>query len=443
MHCPRPEKFTDKGKNKMKKKYYAAVVGYGNRGQVYADYSLDCPDELGIAAVIDPNEFKLSEAAKRYELSKDQLFTSFEDFEKSDIKPDFVINATMDQDHYKTAMQVLRAGYHMLLEKPITANKDELLDISRLAKEKGLNVFICHVLRYTPFYRTIKELINNGEIGEIMSMEMNEHVGISHYLVSYDRGKWNSEGACGSSFLLAKCCHDLDLICWLNNSSSPDRIASFGHRRQFVPEKAPEGAAEYCHECKYEATCMYSATHEYIEKNTLPFLVWDKLNKPLDEITEEEKREFLKTDIYGKCGYKTGGDIVDRQNLIIDFENGSVANFMLTGGCTEAGRRIHIVGSEGEIEGRLEDNKFIIRRYQRGYASGKSEEIVLDPVNNAKFGGHNGGDFAIMHDLIAYLDGDRSSVSITSIDDSVNGHLCIYAADESRRTNNVVKIEKQ
>ncbi len=426
----------------MSKKYYAAVVGYGNRGQVYADYSLDCPERFGIAAVIDPNEFKLEEAKKRYGLSRDRLFKSFGEFKSSGITCDFVINATMDQQHYETSMEILHAGHDMLLEKPIVPEKQQLLDIQQLAKEKGLKVFVCHVLRYTPFYKTIKELINAGEIGEIMALDMYEHVGISHYLASYTRGKWNSEAACGSSFMLAKSCHDLDLMCWLNNATEPVRVSSFGSRRQFIPSKAPEGAADYCHECKHEPTCKYSATHEYIDHAIMPFLVWDRMNKPLDDITEEEKREFLKTDIYGSCAYKTGGDIVDRQNAIVDFANGSVASFNLIGGTTMAGRRIHIMGTDGEIEGKLEENKFVIRRYDRDYYSGKPEEITLAPVNNAKYGGHSGGDFAIMTDLINYYDGDRSSVSITSINDSVYSHLCVYGADESRRENKVVEIEK-
>ncbi len=424
----------------MNKKYFAAVVGYGNRGQVYADYCLDEPEQFGVAAVIDPNEFKLQEAQKRYGLTSDRLFTNFADFAKSGVACDFVINATMDQDHYKTAMEILSAGYHMLMEKPIVADRDQLLEIQKLAKDKGLWVFVCHVLRYTPFYKTVKELLKAGEIGDVTVVELYEHVGISHYLASYDRGKWNSEAACGSSFLLAKSCHDMDLLCWLNNASAPTHVSSFGSRRQFVPENAPADSADYCHECPHEHTCPFSATIEYAEHNIMPFLVWDRLNKPLDDITDEEKRAFLKTDIYGKCAYKTGGDIVDRQNAIVEFENGSIGTFNLIGGCSAPGRGLHIVGTRGEIEGKLESNRFTLKKYDPQIGSARVEEIVLEPVNNARYGGHSGGDYAIMHDLIAYLDGDRSSVSITSIDDSVNGHLCVYAADKSRREHQVVTV---
>ena len=215
------------------KKLKAVIVGYGNRGQVYADYSLDCPEQLEIIAIVDPNPFKLNEAKERYGLSDNALFTSLDAFLSEKIGCDLVINATMDQLHYETAMKILDAGYDMLIEKPIVNKTSELLDIQRKAEEKGSKVFVCHVLRYTPFYRKIKTLLNQGVIGDIMTMEMNEHVWVPHYLSSYGRGKWKSESECGSPILLAKCCHDMDLICWLNGKK-PAHIASFGHRSHFV-----------------------------------------------------------------------------------------------------------------------------------------------------------------------------------------------------------------
>lgn len=423
------------------KKLWAVVVGYGNRGQVYADYSLEEPAELGIAAIVDPNEFKLQEAKMRYGLSDESLFRSFEEFAASNIKCDFVINSTMDQQHYETAIKILNAGYHMLMEKPIVPEAGQLREIQRIANEKQLNVFVCHVLRYTPFYREIKEILNSGEIGKIMSIEMHEHVNLPHYLTSYVRGKWNSESKCGSGFLLAKSCHDLDLMCWLNNDSAPVEVVSMGNRSQFVPDKAPKGATEFCYQCPHEPTCDYSAILHYMKKGVMPFLVWDRLNKPLDEITEEEKMEFLKKDIYGKCAYTCGGDIVDRQNAIVTFENGSIANFNLVAGSVGPSRYLHIIGTKGEIEGELEDDTYIIRKHSKTQLFGQDESHRVHPINNAKYGGHNGGDYAIMHDLVRYMNGDRSSVSITSLEDSVYGHLCVFAAEQSRKTHSIVNIE--
>ncbi|MDD7165341.1 MAG: Gfo/Idh/MocA family oxidoreductase [Clostridia bacterium] len=428
------------------KKIKFAIVGFGNRGQIYGDYTLSDPDNSQVVAVVDTNPYKLKIAKEKYGLCEGQLFESLEAFLRAGSEADVVVNATMDQYHYETAIAILNGGYHMLMEKPIVAEREKLLEIERLAKEKSRLVFVCHVLRYTPFYRKIKQLVNDGEIGEIMSMEMNEHVWNPHFLTSYIRGKWSSEEECGSGFLLAKCCHDADLISWLNNAAKPVNVASFGSRSQFVPGRKPAEATEYCWNCPLERHCKYSAKILYYDYDTMPFLLWDRMNKPYDEITKEEKEAFLKENKYGKCAYDCGGDLVDRQNMIVNFDNGSIATFDLTGGATRPDRYIHIVGQNGEIEGKLSEDKFVLRKYvpenlsYREEVVDVSKEIVINvPL---QVGGHSGGDYAIMHDLIGYLNGDRSSLSITSIEDSVNGHLMVYAAEESRKTGKIITVRK-
>ena len=423
------------------KKIKIAIVGYGNRGQVYADYSLDEPNEVEVAAVIDPNEYKLKAAKERYGMSDDRLFTAYADFVAANVDVDIVINATMEQYHYETAMEILRSKHHMLIEKPIVANKKELMEIYNAAQENECMVFVCHVLRYSPFYKKIKSMIVEGKVGRISSMEMNEHVWVPHYMTSYVRGKWGKESECGSPMLLAKCCHDMDLIAWLN-SSKTEKVASFGHRSYFIPENKPEGATEYCHNCPHEADCIYSAIEMYYRNDVMPFLVWDSFNKPYDEITKEEKMEFLKTNIYGKCVFDCGGDIIDRQGLTVDFADGSVATFVLSCGAAKPGRYIHIVGTKGEIEGKLEDNQFVYRTYDRCHITCTEEVIDLskEVVNNAKYGGHSGGDYGLMYDLVRYLNGDKSSMSITLLKDSLASHLLVYGAEESRKTDKVVNI---
>ena len=423
------------------KKIKIAVVGYGNRGQVYADYSLDEPNEVEVVAIIDPNAFKLQVAKERYQLSDGQLFSCYADFLKANIDTDIVINATMDQVHYQTAMEILQSKRHMLIEKPIVEKKAQLLEIQRTAKENGCMVFVCHVLRYSPFYKTIKKMIADGKLGNIISMEMNEHVWIPHFLSSYGRGKWNSEAECGSPILLAKCCHDMDLICWLNGKPVK-RVFSFGHRSHFVKMNKPQDATEYCYNCPHNRTCKYNALDLNYYNDTMPFLVWDSFNKPYDQITPEEKMEFLKTDRYGKCAYDCGGDVMDRQNLLVDFEDESVASFTLSCGASRTDRYIHIVGTDGEVEGKVESNKFVYRTYRAEKVCYEEEVIDLSQqvVNNAKYGGHSGGDYGIMYDLVRYLNGDKSSMSITLLDDSVNSHLLVYGAEESRKTGKAIEI---
>ena len=245
------------------KKIKIAVVGYGNRGQVYADYSLDEPNEVEVVAVVDPNEYKLKVARERYCLSDDRTFTRYADFVKSGLDVDIVVNATMEQQHYDMAMEILASRHNMLIEKPIVSTAKEIEDIRALAEKNGCMVFVCHVLRYSPFYKTIKKMLAGGEIGKVVSMEMNEHVWVPHFLTSYGRGKWKSEKECGSPILLAKCCHDMDLICWLNGDTKPTLVSSFGHQALFNKANKPQGATEYCYNCPHEQKCRYSAIKHY------------------------------------------------------------------------------------------------------------------------------------------------------------------------------------
>lgn len=428
------------------KKLKATLVGAGNRGQAYCDYSLIEKDELEIIAVVDPNPLRLEECKTKYGVADDMLFTDLDDFLKRSIECDFVVNATMDEMHYETAKKLISAGYDMLLEKPIVPNREELLELQALAHEKKVKINVCHVLRYTPFYKRVKELINAGEIGNIMTMELNEHVWIAHFLDSFVRGKWKSEKNCGSGFLLQKSCHDMDLICWLNNASKPVKVSSFGSRSQFILKNAPEGATRFCCDCPHNSTCLYSAQKIHLEYDAMPFQTWAALNKPLEEITREEKEAYLRHSEYGLCAYNSGGDISDRQTVTVEFENGSLASFTMVGATNRAGRWLHIVGTKGEIEGKIEEGKFIIRRFDR--SEGKFEyveeeiDISNEVRNNARYGGHGGGDYGIMYELVRYLNGDASSVSISKLDDSIFSHLLVYAAEESRKDGKIVRIDE-
>lgn len=430
------------------KKVTAVVLGCGNRGQAYADYALHNPEELEIIGVIDISKQALDWAQQKYAVREDMAFLSLDEFLKKNIPCDLIINATMDSAHYQTAMKILQAGYNLLLEKPVTAVPSELLDIKNLAAEKGLKVVICHVLRYTPYFRKIKEILMSGQIGDIITIEANEHVWISHFIESYVRGPWCSEDECGSGFLLAKSCHDLDMVCWLNNKTTPKSVVSFGNRGLFIPKNAPEGATEFCYNCPYEKTCLYSAIKLHLDFAPMAFQTYAELikksGKNLTELTREDKLEYLKTSKYGRCAYENK-NLMDRQSILIDFEDGSIASFTMVGGSAKPDRYIHICGTKGEIEGKIGDNKFILRTMDRSKGNYRYLEETVDVsayVHENHYAGHAGGDFGIMYDLIRYFNGETDNVSLTTIDDSISGHFCVYEAEESRKTGRIVDYKE-
>lgn len=424
------------------------ILGYGDRSSRYAEYATIHPDELEIVGVIDISELKRQQCKETFGLQDSQVFENLDEFLNMDVTCDVVINGTMDQLHYETTMKLLEKGYHILLEKPVTSNPQELLEIEKKAKEKGCTVVVCHVLRYTLFYSTIKQIIDSGRIGKITNMQLNEHVWYGHFVNAYVRGKWRSEKECGSGLLLAKCCHDTDLMCWLNDVTQPEFVSSFGSKSLFAEGNAPEGATQYCYECPNQDTCMFNAEVFEIEKDYIPFYTWAGINKPLKEITLEEKREFLKKDVYGQCVYKTDMDIVDRQCVSAEFKNGSVGTLNMVGGTTLAGRHIHIICEYGEIVGYIEENKIKVTVFDKKKLEGCDEFIDLNEQNDLgdidnSVGGHYGGDYNIMKDLVRLLNGEETSVSTTVIEDSVNSHLICYAAEKARKEHVVVSLQEE
>ena len=421
------------------------IVGNGDRANCYCKYALSNPEKLKVVAIIDPSDYKKRLGTEKYGVPLDMCFDSVDDFlvyhKQHGKVADAVLNSTMDELHYQTAIPLLKAGYHMLLEKPVVNNAAQLIEIQKTAEENGCLLMVCHVLRYTPFFRAIKEIILRGEIGEIMHIETCENVGIAHSSNSYIRGKWNSTEKCGSSMLLAKCCHDLDLLCWLNDKTYPISVASFGGRNFITKEKAPEGAGDRCLvDCPHVDTCRYSAKSIYVKKDRFPHYAWAGIEKDYNTLTEQEKIDSLKTNNpHGKCAFKTGSDLVDHQAVIMQFENGSTSTHSMIQGAIRPCRKIRVMGTLGEIEGSIETSKFSVRKYDFDQSWYTTEEVdvskqIIEGDN------HAGGDAGIIRDFCNMISGGEVSISCTKIQDSIYGHLCVYLADNSMQDNQVKQI---
>ena len=423
------------------KKVTVVVVGCGDRANVYLRTGVKVMDKLQIVAAIDPNPERLRYMREEYGITEAQCYEDMQDVLCQGRIADCVINGTMDQLHVETSIPFLEQGYNMLLEKPVVNNREDLLKIRDTAQANNCKLMICHVLRYAPFYTKIKELILAGELGEIMNIQSSERVGAYHSSVSYLRGKW---GDCGSSLLLAKCCHDMDLLCWLNNTTTPTTIYSNGGRNYFLPEKAPKGAGNRCMvDCPKEVRekCIYDAENMYLENTVLPWYPWQCTGKNWQDVTEEEKRESLLTyNPHGRCVYKCEGAIVDHQNVTVTFANGSTAVHTVTLGAMHPGRRMWIQGTLGEMEGWTEDGIIRLYKYNRDDAMFK-EYVYNFNETKGETGGHYGGDKRLVQDFCDLMEGNEPSVSCTAIDDSIWGHLSCYAADESQQTGKIVELK--
>ncbi len=411
------------------------IVGGGHRSLTYAELANIESDKMIIVGVADPDENRRSMIAKKFGIPEDKCFATAEELANAPKFADAVINGTMDHVHVKTTIPLLKAGYDVLLEKPFSVNEEEARELVEVAEKHGRKVMVCFVLRYAPFYRKIKDIILAGEIGDIINIQTNEYVSYHHMSTSHVRGKWNNSERCHSSMLLAKCCHDLDIMMWLMSETKPEYVSSFGCNKQFVKENAPENSGTRCLvDCPLVDECLYSAKRIYIDHpDRWSFYVWDALEH-LENPTIEDKINLLKTSPYGICAYKSDNNVVDHQTVSVQFRNGATGTHVMVGGTSYGTRTIHITGTKGVITGDFEKGTFTLSKIDPRPGC-EHEDIEFD----VKVGDdtHGGGDLDLVRDFVDYVRGDEPSVSCTSITDSLAGHLVVFLADKSRENGGI------
>lgn len=419
------------------------LVGAGNRAMIYARYALEYPEKMRIVGVVDPSTKRRERAQRLYDLSDDVCYESIDEVLAQPKVADAVINGTMDDLHVETSIPFLKQGYHLLLEKPIGVSMAEINELLAVAEEYDSQVMICHVLRYTPFYRKIKELVADDTIGDIYNIQATEHVRLDHMITSYVKGKWNNTEESGASMLLAKACHDLDLIAWLNEKSVPKKVMSYGNDFVFNRANKPDACTEegwYCEHCQKS---IYSPRKMYIEHpDRWAQYVWTEFENQ-EEVTVAEKiRSMEEGNPYGQCVWSTDKNIVDQQTVMIEFADQSLATFNMVGGTPKSQRRIHLIGTMGEIIGTFEDNELLVRRFDSDTKADYQEEIIQTAETSDQigaFGGHGGGDGLLIADFIDYLKNPSApSLTRTVLKDSIISHELAFLADESMETNQQV-----
>ncbi len=393
-----------------------AVMGFGARGQIYSAFAEKYPEKFELVAIIENNPSRIESAKSIHKNTR--VFSDYREFIKEKIHADILAVATQDQQHKEHSIAMMKAGYDLLLEKPIANTAEDCEAICQTAKKYGRNVIVCHVLRYSPFYSTIKNIIDSGKIGEIVSIHASENVGFYHQAHSFVRGPWRNKES-SSPMILAKCCHDMDIFRYLMNEKCVS-VSSYGSLFYFNRKNAPEDSGEYCSECEKE-DCIYKAQNLYLSEKGR----WCSSYFVDGELTDDNILNSLKKSQYDKCVYKCDNDVVDHQVTIMQFEKGKTACHTMAAFSKDIYRDIKIYGTKAETVGNMEDSFVEIR-----YFSGETERITTDVPQNI-VGGHMGADCSMMNSLYNALNGEPTC-GITYLDVSMDSHLMCFAAEESR-----------
>ncbi|MDF3078391.1 MAG: Gfo/Idh/MocA family oxidoreductase [Sphingobacteriaceae bacterium] len=427
-------------KNPLHKPFEKAVTaitcGAGNRGNVYGGFATKFPGELDIIGVAEPIPFRNERYAKTHNIEQNNRFNTWEDVFKRPKFADAVIISMPDNLHYAPCMKALEMGYDVLLEKPIAPTEKECRDILAMAKKTGRIVGVCHVLRYAPYFVKMKELIAQGAIGRVMSVQHLEPIEHTHMAHSYVRGNWHNSKET-TPILLAKSCHDLDIIKWVINKPSKEIIA-MGDLTWFKRENAPEGSTNRCTEgCKVERECPYSAIKEYVERGSRNKV----LDIPDDMKDKDERKNFiinkLNTTNYGRCVYRMDNDQPDHYITSIRFADAVTANFSMEAFAGYAGRRTRIFGSMGDIVGDMDELVVTDFRTRKSVTLKPKAEDVEGYTN----AGHGGGDYNLAHDFVQAVAHQDPKMLTSTIDESIESHLMGFMAEKSRKTKRVEAIK--
>ena len=428
---PTADLFTPDGKVKVKirslkpdtnKQVTAIVIGAGNRGRLYARYAQKFPEHLKIVGVSDINENRRKDMAKKHNIPAENCFGDYNDVFLREKFADIAIVATSDDKHVEPCLKALEKGYDVLLEKPIAQTEKECRQILAASKKSGRILGVCHVLRYYPYFYALKQVVDSGVIGELVNIQHFEPIQFAHMAHSYVRGNWRSSKQT-TPIILAKSCHDLDIMRWLVDRPCKT-ISADGSLHLFKKENMPAGAPFRCTDgCPHQDKCPYSAIDVYVKKKA-HLGVFDLKNKK----DENEIMEKLKTTGYGRCVYQCDNDQPDHYVAEMTFGDGKTGSFTMDAFTPWGGRRTRIMGTMGYIEGDMKS--FTVWDFKTGKKNVWSMEV--EDAEEYKGSGHGGGDYALVRDFVeavALQDPGRLS---SSIDASVESHIMGFAAEKSR-----------
>ena len=410
------------------------LIGAGGRGKTYTDIAGNMDGEFEVVAVADPADVRRHYIQDKHNLPDEMCQKSWETLLEKPKFADVVIIANMDRGHFAPAMAAIEKGYDILLEKPMAPTPEECVAIRNAAKEKGVFVLVCHVLRFTQFFKSLKRIIDEGTIGDIVHIQHAECVGNVHQSHSFVRGNWGNSDA-SSCMILQKSCHDMDILQWLIGKPCR-RVHSFGGLYYFKRENAPAGAPERCIDgCPVGDSCPYNAVKLYLNDKKNSWFRNASTHKTSP--TDRDVENVLRTTQYGKCVFKCDNNVVDHEAVNLEFAGGVTVSFTMCA-FNKGSRNIRIMGTKGELFGNMGDP--FVSIYD--FATRETRQIQISDVmqDQSIVGGHGGGDTGIMQALAKRLNGDTSDTSICTIDETCANHMIAFAAEESRVTGKVIDL---
>ncbi|MDH4115813.1 MAG: Gfo/Idh/MocA family oxidoreductase [Acidimicrobiia bacterium] len=397
------------------------VVGAGQRGRdVYGAWIRNHPEEARVVAVCDIDRDRARSMARLH--GTDLVFDDPAEVFSGGRLGQAIIIATPDRFHHGPAGAALELGYDVLVEKPMASSLADCVDLVARAETSAGSLHVGHVLRHTPFFRRLHDLI--GDIGDVVTVEHRENVASWHMAHSFVRGNWAiAERA--TPMIVQKCCHDFDILSW----NLPSRVASLysvGSLYEFHPHRAPTNATSRCLECPVD-DCPYDARPVYLDMS--------RSGWPVSVITEDLSHggrvEALRTGPYGRCAFRAGSTVVDNQTVTMQTEDGATVSLVMHGHSHVEERTMRYDGTRATIRGVFGARQHLEIHEHRSKI--RREVDIPQPRS-----GHGGGDDGIMRSFFSSV--RTGGTGPTEAATSLESHLLAFAAEDSRLTGVPVDV---
>ena len=426
-----------------------ALIGAGNRGNAYGRHVLERDEDAQIVAIAEPIAERRERFSTAHHIPLERQFTTWEDLLARPKLADAVIIANQDAYHVAPAVAALRAGYDVLLEKPMANTLEGCVTLVNAAEETGQLLQICHVLRYTDFFLEIRRIVNSGRLGDVITVEHRENVAYYHMAHSYVRGNWRRKDET-SPMILAKCCHDLDVLYWILGEKFT-RLSSVGSLIHFRADQAPHpDVPDRCTEgCPVEDECPFYAPGIYLEGkpwralaqamgaspefDIMAEMTWPMSTLANGDLSHDALARALEEGPYGRCVYRCDNDVVDHQVVTLETESGKSVALFMHGHSHEEGRTMRYDGTRATLEAFFTETRKEILVHD--HLTRKTEVIHIPEA----VGGHGGGDTGLMNAFLSSLRGE-ARMPLTDARAALESHLLAFAAEEARLKGAVIDM---
>lgn len=376
------------------------IIGFGSRASNVLKNELKFFPEMEVSAIADVNLENVKTRIREnplLDVKKIKLYTDAVEMLDNE-KLDGVFVATRCDLHKIYAIEVLKRNIPLFLEKPVVTTMEDYHELKKAVDENEAGGITSFPLRITVLLQKVKEIYDSGVLGTLSQIQAYNNV---NYARIYYKNWYRNDDITGGLFL-QKATHDIDYINYVLGKK-PVELCAMESKTVF---KGDHKENLKCVDCPEYETCNESA--KFIE----------------EQLQDSPHGEY--------CSYAKDTGNHDSATVIMRYEDGVHAvytqNFVVRHMAGKRGMRM--IGHDATLEFDWNKDEILLFKHNEMTV----EKIVVKPTAG---GGHSGGDYALMQDFMALMNGDKS---VASLDEGLSSAYICMKACESAQTHKFVTL---